>query len=287
MAFNVSDFDGNVLGDQRFIISVRGDKLPPVVALNRGLKVNQGESALLSRFELDVRDDDTQLQNLKFLVVTQPKFGRLENTKDPGKRIDSFTYNDLSSQRIKYVHAENSYGGGGLSLSRTTDDRIDLRITDGKNEASTSVTVAIIRNDNQMPTLRSSYAMRVNELERRRLGPREITIVDSDTSDDQLKVIITHPPQYGTIDREIASSASAGGSLGGDKKDKSAAAAASIDDKVISIDTSTNQKLNFILKFNTGLANNKSSVADYVTVNEFTMADIRVIYLNRYISLLC
>jgi hypothetical protein len=85
MGFNVSDFDGNVLGDQRFIISVRGDKLPPVVVLNKGIKVNQGQSTVLSRFELDIRDDDTQLSNIKFFIVTQPKLGRLENTKEPGK----------------------------------------------------------------------------------------------------------------------------------------------------------------------------------------------------------
>lgn len=51
-----------------------------------------------------------------------------------------------------------------------------------------------------------------------------------------------------------------------------------IDDQVISIDTSTNQKLNFILKFNNPNANStsssSSSLVDYVTVNEFSMADI-------------
>lgn len=84
MAFNVSDVDGNVLGDQRFIITVRGDKLPPVVVVNKGIKVNQAQSAVLSRFELDIKDDDTQLQNVKFFVVTQPKLGRLENINQPG-----------------------------------------------------------------------------------------------------------------------------------------------------------------------------------------------------------
>lgn len=159
------------------------------------------------------------------------------------------------------------------------DDRIDLKITDGKNEASASVPVVIIRSDNQMPTLISTYSMRVGELERRRIGILELKIIDPDTSDDQLKVIITHPPQYGTIDREVRNSAAASSSsssssnaAGSSKKDQPL-----IDDKVISIDTSTNQKLNFILKFNNaGLVNNKSNVADYVTVNEFTMADIKV-----------
>lgn len=70
------------------------------------------------------------------------------------------------------------------------DDRIDLKITDGKNEASTSVQVAVIRADNQMPALFTSYSMRVQELERRRIGAHEIKIVDVDTPDEQLKVYI-------------------------------------------------------------------------------------------------
>lgn len=152
------------------------------------------------------------------------------------------------------------------------DDRIDLKITDGKNEASASVPIAIIRSDNQMPTLISTYSMRVAELERRRIGILELKIVDPDTSDDQLKVIITHPPQYGTIDREVRNSSSSAS-----KKDQP-----NIDDKVISIDTSTNQKLNFILKFNNAGLNNKSNVADYVTVNEFTMADIKVNIVKKF-----
>lgn len=108
VGFNVTDSHENVLADQRFIITVRGsikfknqfnsnvnenlilkpilkgDKLPPVIILNKGLKVNQAESVYLTKFELDVKDDDTLLHNLKFHIITQPKLGRLENIKEPG-----------------------------------------------------------------------------------------------------------------------------------------------------------------------------------------------------------
>jgi hypothetical protein len=273
MTFNVSDSEDNVLADQRFIITVRGDKLPPVVILNKGIKVNQGQSALLSRFELDVKDDDTLLQNLKFFIVTQPKLGRLENVKEPGKRIDAFTYDDLVSQRIKYVHAETTTTttSNHRLLYPTTsspsfkDDWIDLKVSDGKNDASTSVQISIVRSDNQMPTLHSTYSMRVLELERRRITANEIKLVDADTRDDHLKVIITHPPQYGTIDRELITTS-------GRKNEEK--------DKVISIDTSANQKLNFILKFNNPNGGVVNKSLEYVTVNEFTMADV----LNGLIS---
>lgn len=88
-------------------------------------------------------------------------------------------------------------------------------------------------------------------------------------------MIITHPPQYGTIDRELVPASSLGG-RGGDGKTVSTNEH-KLEDQVISIDTSTNQKLNFILKFNNINTNNESSSSNkntYVTVNEFSMADI-------------
>ena len=52
--------------------------------VNRGLKVNQGKNAFLTRLELDVKDDDTANNNLYFTLLTSPKNGLLENIKEPG-----------------------------------------------------------------------------------------------------------------------------------------------------------------------------------------------------------
>lgn len=178
-----------------------------------------------------------------------------------------FTYDDLSHGRIRYIHEENEltmfeFLSNGV---KTSDDRIDLRVSDGKNDATTSVKISIGRLDNQMPMLKTTYSMRVKELERRRLTPNEIKVIDKDTADEQLKIIITHPPQYGTLEKQTTSTVSAPDPSG----------LSDTEDKVISINTNTNQKLNFILKFNkdTGVVHGQTSTS-YVTVNEFTMSDL-------------
>lgn len=91
------------------------------------------------------------------------------------------------------------------------------------------------------------------------------------------QVIITHPPQYGTIDREVLNPNAIGNSGGRKTSSATGVDEPKIDDQVISIDTSTNQKLNFILKFNNLNSNNSSNSntkTNYVTVNEFSMSDI-------------
>ncbi len=60
------------------------DKLPPVVIVNKGLKVNQGKNAFLTRLEFDVKDDDTASNNIYFTLLTPPKYGVLENIKEQG-----------------------------------------------------------------------------------------------------------------------------------------------------------------------------------------------------------
>lgn len=59
--------------------------MPPVVTLNNQLRVSQGQSGFLTKYELNVKDDDTQLENLNFYITTQPKIGYLENINVPGK----------------------------------------------------------------------------------------------------------------------------------------------------------------------------------------------------------
>lgn len=126
------------------------------------------------------------------------------------------------------------------------EDVFDIKISDGKNDASTSVKVLIINKNSKVPMLKSStkFVMTLKELHRKPLTPHELTIKDSDTLPSDLKVIVTNSPQYGTIQKKILA------------------------DEQISINTGLNQTLNLILQFQN---NNKTS---YVPVSEFTMADI-------------
>jgi hypothetical protein len=182
-----------------------------------------------------------------------------------GKRIDAFTYEDLAQTRIKYVHDEFELANSIYERPKpeVRDDWVDLKVSDGKNDATTNLKISIARNDNEIPVLKSTFKMRIKELERRKISPSELRVVDKDTPDDKLKIIITHPPQYGTLEKQIGASAA-----------ESVESKSGSEDKVISINTNTNQKLNFILKFNNPNAKQSVPSNNYITVNEFTMADI-------------
>lgn len=243
------------------------------MTLNKGVQVFQTQSTLLTRNELDVKDDDTVSKNLRFVVVTQPKLGRLERTDSPGKRVDSFSYDDLVANRIKYVHDEmefsqsNSLFDEPFKSLAQKDDWCDLKVTDGKNDAMFTLQVFILRQDNQAPRVISTYSLRVRELTRKQLTSSELRVLDSDSSNDQLKIIVTHAPQFGTLEKRVPPATQSGNQ-----------------DKVISINTNTNQKLNFILKFNHSETKPPASdQSSFVPVNEFTMADINngLIYYNH------
>jgi hypothetical protein len=197
-----------------------------------------------------------------------------------GKRLDTFSYDDLSLKRIKYVHDEyefskkNSIFSDAFKTIPKKDDWIDLRVSDGKNDATETLNIYILRNDNQIPLLISTYSLRCKELQRKQLSVNELKIVDKDTPNDQLKVVITHPPQFGTIEK-LSFTTAASISAAASQNPKT-------EDKLISINTNNNQKVNFILKFNT--ENATSTTTTYMPVNEFTMADIlsgQVFYNHR------
>jgi hypothetical protein len=179
-----------------------------VVITNRELRVNQDKSNVLTTAELNVTDDDTPLENLSFYITTQPKIGYLENIEEPGKRIAQFAYDDLINHRIRYTH--NGYSLSPALISNLNDlfrpnekeDILDIRISDGKNDVSTTLKVLIVNQNKQIPLLKSQtgFTLRLRELERKLIGPNELSIYDADSLLAQLKVIVTNAPQFGVIE---------------------------------------------------------------------------------------
>ena len=199
--------------------------------------------------QIDIKDDDSALNSLQFSVLSAPKIGHLEHLDDAGKRVVKFTYEDLALGRIQYVSDE----AGLRKWSSLKEDLIDLKVSDGKNHVSTTLVVSVQRKDNKMPVLRSTFSLKARELHRTPITANEIQVSDEDTPDELLKIIVTHPPQYGRIEKINPST-----------KD-------SIEDKHILINTSLNQTLNLILKFN----RNNSEVEKYKTITEFTVAELK------------
>jgi hypothetical protein len=102
--------------------------------------------------------------------------------------------------RIRFTHLINKANEIGLPL--INEDWIEMRATDGKNEANANFNIKFVRtNTNSIPILKSSYSMQVKELTRKQFSIQDLNVVDIDTPNEQLKIVITHPPQYGTLEK--------------------------------------------------------------------------------------
>jgi hypothetical protein len=246
--------------EENFIIGVRGDKLPPKVTVNKPIELNsnsQGGIAKITRNHLDVKDDDTLLQNIQFKLITKPAFGHIENINGhhhPHEGVTSFSYEDLAFNHLQYVQTIKN-------RSDNLRDTIDLIVTDGKNEAFANLEIII---NNHLPILKSTFTMKVNANTRRILTSNELEILNNKFT-DRVKVIITHPPQYGVIEKEL---------------NNKTIEPLSINKHIPSL----NQTLNLILNFNDqgGSSGGGNIQKEYIIVNEFTMDDINAGLISYY-----
>lgn len=240
------------------------DKLPPVIVHNSGLKVELNDVVYLSKSNLDVKDDDTNMKNLIFYVLTSPKYGKLESVLQPNKAVKKFSYEDLEFNRIRYLVNKSDLKSKSdwFNSEASKKDTIELKVSDGKNEVTTSVIVSIVDNSNKYTLLESVLSLRVKEFERKKITSNEIKLINQDISDENLRIVVTNPPQYGVLEKLIT-------------KTEPAYASEKSEDKHILINTGLNQTLNLILKFNKNTTNQDVNILTYNPVSEFTMADIK------------
>ena len=149
-----------------------------------------------------------------------------------------------------------------FSSASNKEDFIDIKVSDGKNEVTTSILVSIVDNGNKYTVLKSILSLRVKESERKKITINEIKLTNQDISDESLRIIVTNPPQYGMLEKLNVKHENA------PKKSE---------DKHILINTGLNQTLNLILKYNKNNTNQDQDVniLTYKAINEFTMADIK------------
>jgi hypothetical protein len=179
--------------------------------------------------------------------------------------LSNFSYEQILTNRIRYVYELDDF-------QTKHDDYVEFKISDKRNKKIIKLKVEIQAKENELPILQSSsYSIQLKDLERKPITPQEISITDTDSSDDELKVIITHPPQYGTLEKLNLLNMNS-------KLDESN------NNKMISIDTSAKQKFNLILKFNNTNSAEENMQRRYMVVSEFTMSDLRgglIFYKHR------
>lgn len=124
------------------------------------------------------------------------------------------------------------------------EDILDIKISDGKNDVSITVKVLIVNQNKQIPILKSKtgFSLRLRELQRKSFTPNELNVQDADTKSDEIKIIITNSPQYGSIEKCM---------------------------ELVSSSVQHNQTLNFLAAHL-----NATTKPEYTPVTQFTMSDV-------------
>lgn len=180
------------------------DNKKPVLSVNK-LVVDEGESKLITPFELSVEDRDTPDNLLRFVVTQVPVHGQLlYNGSQP---VNIFTKQDLNENLISYKH----------DGTETNDDSFSFTVTDGthseffvfpdtvyETRKPQTMTIKINTVDNGVPqivvnkaapTLRTLHTGHLGFL----ITSKALKAEDRDSPRKVLKFLVSEPPQHGFI----------------------------------------------------------------------------------------
>ncbi|XP_026527535.1 FRAS1-related extracellular matrix protein 1-like [Notechis scutatus] len=179
------------------------DRALPSVVKNKGLRLFEGSTALLSADILQLSDPDTPPQNLSFLLTQFPQYGQLYN-RETGLWQQNFSQQDVDNLNVAYRH-----GGGGSQM-----DRFSFMATDGVNQGflvnnrlQVDPLPFIIQVDspaNAAPEIVHLHTISDVELLHNGnyglyITTRSLKASDCDTEDDQIVFKILRGPQYGYL----------------------------------------------------------------------------------------
>ncbi|GFS77940.1 extracellular matrix protein FRAS1 [Nephila pilipes] len=202
--FNVSDGKNSVL--QTFYINITSiyDSLP-AVKLNH-LQLLEGNRKVITEFEIDVFDKDSQDQDIIIKVIKPPVHGVLKKSED--LPVQLFSVNDIKQGKISYLH----------DGSESTNDNFTIIIFDEINEKFVFISnglknittkdpivfpIKIIQIDDEFPKLIKNKGMKdlktQNNKKMNIITNDMLYAEDLDTDNKNIVYRITLQPQLGFL----------------------------------------------------------------------------------------
>ncbi|KAJ8305475.1 hypothetical protein KUTeg_016020 [Tegillarca granosa] len=171
-------------------ISVRpSGTTAPRISYLRGLVLLEGQSRPITNRNIQIVDRDN-IDRVRIYVRGGLQYGRLEIN---GRRTMSFSVRDLESETVIYYHDD----------SDSTNDQIDIRISDGVNTVLANFPITIIPKDDSPPYIVNNLGLELNEGEIRRIRSQMLMATDTDSVDKNIVYDIVQPPGAGEIIRRI------------------------------------------------------------------------------------
>ncbi|XP_036593361.1 FRAS1-related extracellular matrix protein 1 [Trichosurus vulpecula] len=180
------------------------DQALPVVTRNKGLRIMESATAVLSPDVLQLSDPDTPTENLTFLLSQLPQYGQLY-LRGMVLTQYNFTQQEVDNMNVAYKHL-----GGNSQIDRFTfmaTDRANQGfVVDGRvlNEP-VSFIIQVDQLDKKPPRIiHLKYPSQVEFLKNGCYGiyitSRVLKASDPDTEDNQIIFKILRGPQYGHLE---------------------------------------------------------------------------------------
>ena len=157
-------------------------------------RVREGDLLNLDETLLNCKDLDVPADEMTFIVLEPPKFGRIiflgANTLESTQSIDSFTCMQLKYHEIGYEHDD----------SENFDDGCKLQLSDGIHATEADIKIDIISVDDETPRVRINHGLKMEfDQTTSRIGSDLLSVTDIDSVDKELMLVITYAPQRGKL----------------------------------------------------------------------------------------
>ncbi|TRY98152.1 hypothetical protein DNTS_033085 [Danionella cerebrum] len=180
------------------------DNKKPVLTIHE-LLVTEGQTKLITPFELTVEDQDTAEHFLKFTITQLPIHGKLlfNNTRP----VTSFTKQDLNENMISYKHDGTESERDSFSFTVTDGTHVDFFVfpdTIFETQRPQIMKITIVSVDNGVPqivvnkgalTLKALFASHLGH----QVTSKVLKAVDRDSSPETLIFHITSQPEHGYL----------------------------------------------------------------------------------------
>ncbi|XP_016317746.1 FRAS1-related extracellular matrix protein 1b [Sinocyclocheilus anshuiensis] len=183
------------------------DRIPPTLTNNKGLELTEGSMKTISTDDLKLTDPDTALENLTYVVIQSPQYGKLLLKGLPISK-PRFTQLDINNMDLAYHHLNG----------QAKIDRFTFQPTDGTNAGYLEYgqlkrepavfTIQIEVLDKTPPSIiNKGIPSTVENLLDGKQGiyitSKELRASDPDSPDDTLEFTITRPPHFGYLENVL------------------------------------------------------------------------------------
>lgn len=184
----VIDGDGLKSAPFTLLVSVKPmNTLSPIVTLNRGIQMFEGQSRPLLHSENFQISDEDNLSNVKVFVIDGVRHGRLQI---PGNK-EYFTPKDLQDGTVIYKHDGTD----------TYSDNIVFRMTDNTHDVEFLFPVTIYPVDDEPPILNRNIGLEIKKGQLVEVNRYVLSATDVDS--DDAKILFLIQPPYSKVGRLV------------------------------------------------------------------------------------